>query len=90
MKKDSPRVTRQPRHVSSKRIARELGIRPAAVTNWIARGILPAHLLPDWVDHGDSVTPVWRASALPAFRSWYGDRHSPLQAALVTPDAEAA
>lgn len=60
-------------------VARELGVTRAAVSNWVARGVLPPELEPEWVEGHPLDVAVWRWSQLPAFRSWYEDRRNAKQ-----------
>lgn len=63
--------------VSATYVAKELGVRPSAVRNWIRRRILPDALLPvAYVDHGTAYpTAVWDRGQTQEFKNWYKKRH---------------
>jgi hypothetical protein len=62
-------------YVGSAYIAHYLGCTNPAVSNWLARGVLPFELMPvAWVRHPDKGNqPLWRHTQLPLFKEWYND-----------------
>lgn len=61
------------KYITATYLARELSVTPAAVSNWLARGVLPSYCKPvteAW-SAKNKCTYLWRASQLFALREWH-------------------
>lgn len=60
-------------YITASFVARELGVTPAAVSNWLARGVLTGSLKPvsaAWSAPGKSIF-LWRKSQMLSFHEWH-------------------